>query len=254
MSLLPLLQDATGKLGGSLVLSTSSTGSSSADSAQLVNRLIIDSDGLASFTGSVALPTPSSSLTVAGTTALNILSVNGNTVFGTSSSQSLAVNAAATFSAAVTANAPLSVSAGNNFSALGSTVLGSSSNNALAVYASTTFAAPVIYNTPVAVTAGNTFNASGNVVVGSSSMNNLLVNANATFAGPATFNQAFQLFSNSTTAGSGVVLGFQRTGAAAAVATGFTLGSILFSGYDGSVQGPVAQMRSVFTVSAVRHP
>jgi len=56
------------------------------------------------------------------------------------------------------------------------------------------------------------------------------------------------LFSNSSTAASGAVLGFQRQNGAGAVTNGFVLGSILFSGYDGSVEGPTAQIRSVLTV------
>ena len=252
LGLLLLLQDATGKLGGSLVLSTSSTGSSSVSSGQLVDRLTIDSNGLATFTGSVALPAASSSLTVAGNTNLSTVSVTGNSVIGISSTQSLTINAATTFSAAITANAPLTVATDSNFSALGSTVLGNSSSNALAVYASTTFAAPVIATAPVTVTSGNAFSALGNVLIGSTNANSLLVNANATFNGAATFSQSVQLFSNSSTASSGAVLGFQRTIVAAAISTGFTLGGVLFSGYDGSVQGPIAQIRSVFTVSAMR--
>ena len=67
-----------------------------------------------------------------------------------------------------------------------------------------------------------------------------------------TFSAGFQMFSNSSTAASGAVLGFQRQNGAAAVTSGFVLGSILFSGYDGSVEGTTAQIRSVFTVSLLR--
>jgi len=77
----------------------------------------------------------------------------------------------------------------------------------------------------------------------------MLVNANASFTGAATFSQALQLYSNSSSAANGVVLGFQRQNGGSAVSSGFTLGSILFTAYDGSVQGPTAQIRSVMTVS-----
>ncbi len=83
----------------------------------------------------------------------------------------------------------------------------------------------------------------GNTTVGANSSNSLLVYANTTFK-----NQV-QLYSNISIPASGLVLGFQRQNAGSAVSSGFTLGSILFSGYDGSVQGPTAQIRSQFTVS-----
>jgi len=59
---------------------------------------------------------------------------------------------------------------------------------------------------------------------------------------------SFGLYSNNVTAAGGAVLGFQRQNGAGAVTSGFVLGSILFSGYDGSVQGSTAQIRSVLTV------
>ncbi len=45
------LQDSTGNWGGSLVFSTTTAGSSSSSSGQPVDRLTIDSSGLATFTG-----------------------------------------------------------------------------------------------------------------------------------------------------------------------------------------------------------
>ncbi|KAL3159983.1 hypothetical protein ABBQ38_010371 [Trebouxia sp. C0009 RCD-2024] len=199
-------QDGTGKWGGSLIFSTSAAGtSSSSSSTQLVDRLTIDSSGLATVSGSIAMPSPTGTLAVSGSTLMNTLSTSGNTAIGTTSSQTFVVNAA------------------------------------------TTFAATVIANAPVTLSAGNVFTASGNANIGSSNANSLMVNANATFAGSATFNQAFQLYSNSSSPGSCVVLGFQRQNSGAAVAAGFTLGSILFSGYDGAMQGATAQIRSVFT-------
>ena len=243
-----MAQDPAGKLGGSLSFSTSSSGSTSTGSGQLVNRMIIDSNGLVTISGSAAMPSPTSTLTVSGSTILNTLSTSGNTVIGASSSQALTVNAAASFTAAVTAAAPLSILASNSFSALGDATLGTDPSNTLSVNARTVFAAPVTCNAAVSVTAGNAFSALGNTTVGSSLANSMVVNASATFLGPATFNQALQLYSNSATAANGVVLGFQRANNRGAVTSGFTLGSILFSGYDGSVQGPTAQIRSTLTV------
>ena len=314
------MQDAAGKLGGSLIFSTSSTGSTSTGSGQLVDRLTIDSNGLATFASSISMLNPTGTLTVSGSALLNTLSTTGNTAIGTTSSQTLTINAATSFASAVTATAPVSITAGNNFNALGNAVIGTDSSNTLTVAAATTFRAAVTANAPVTVSTGNLFAAYGNIVlgtdngntvsisspttfsssasvtangnvvlgasstqtltvramstfaapltanaavtiaagntlsalgnatIGSSNANSLMVNANATFAGSATFSQAFQLYSNSSSPSSSSVLGFQRQNSAAAVGSGFTLGSILFSGYDGVVQGPTAQIRSVFTV------
>ncbi|KAL3159984.1 hypothetical protein ABBQ38_010372 [Trebouxia sp. C0009 RCD-2024] len=306
--------DTTGKWGGSLIFSTSTAGTSSTSSStQLVDRLTIDSSGLVTMAGSIAMPNPTSALIVSGNTLLNTLSTSGNTAIGTTSSQALSVNAATTFAAAVIANAPVSITAGNTLSALGNTVIGTTSSQILAVNAATTFAAPVIANAAVTVSAGNAFTASGNVALGTDSSNTVSVSSPTTFsssatltangnavlgAGPTqtltvkatttlaapvtanaaitisngnllsalgnvvvgtssantlaiyattTFNAGFQMYSNSATAGSGPVLGFQRQNNGGAVTSGFVLGSILFSGYDGSVQGPTAQIRSQFT-------
>ncbi len=50
-----LIQDATGSTGGSLILSTTTAGSTSSSSGQPVDRLTIDSSGLASFTAGQSL-------------------------------------------------------------------------------------------------------------------------------------------------------------------------------------------------------
>ena len=246
-----MLQDTTGKLGGSLVFSTTTTGSTSTGSSQLVDRMTIDSTGLASFAGSVAIPGASSTLTVMGSTLLTTLSTSGNTAIGTSGAQTLTVNSVTTLTstAPLTANAPVSITAGNALSALGNAVVGTNSSNTLSVSASSVFAAPVTATAAVSIAPGNAFSALGNTTIGSSPANSLLVSASSLFAAPATFSQALQLYGNSSTAASGVSLSFQRQNAGKAVVTGFTLGSILFSGYDGSVQGPTAQIQSVLTVS-----
>ncbi len=48
------LQDSTGNWGGSLILSTTTAGSTSSSSGQPVDRLTIDSSGLATFTAGQA--------------------------------------------------------------------------------------------------------------------------------------------------------------------------------------------------------
>ena len=260
-----VVQDATGSLGGSLILSTSAAGSTSASTSQPVDRLTVDANGLASFTGSVTLSNTSSTLTS-----------DGNTVLGTDGSHYLTVNAATTFAptATVTANAPVTlspsapltaqaaVSAGSTLTvagtmtASGNTVLGTANTNSLTVNAASTFdaattfatSAPITANAPIsansAVTVAGPFTATNNTTIGTNSSQTLTVNANTTFA------SSFQLYGNSSTPGSGAVLGFQRQNNGTAAIRGFTLGSILFSGYDGTAQQPTAQIRSQNTVSA----
>ncbi len=48
------MQDSTGNWGGSLILSTTTAGSTSSSSGQPVDRLTIDSSGLATFTAGQA--------------------------------------------------------------------------------------------------------------------------------------------------------------------------------------------------------
>ena len=267
------MQDAAGKLGGSLIFSTSSTGSTSTGGSQLVDRLTFDSNGLASLSGGLAMPNPTGTLTVTGNTLLNTLSCSGNTVLGTTSSQTLAVNAATTFAAPVIANAPVTVSASNAFTASGNVVLGTDSSNTVSVNSPTTFsssatltansntvlgagptqtltvkatatlAAPTTANAAVTISNGNLFSALGNVVVGTSSTNTLAIYATTTF------NTGFQMYSNSATASSSFVMGFQRQNNGAAVTSGFVLGRIVFTGFDDAVQGPTSQIRSEFTAS-----
>ncbi len=263
------MQDVTGSLGGSLMLSTSGTGSTSASNSQPTDRLIIDSDGLASFTGSVAL-----------SSTLSTLTASGNTILGTAGSQSLTVNAATTFAstAPITADAPVTLSASapltaqaaitasstmtvaGSFTASSNTVLGTDNTSSLTVSsaptfnAATTFAslAAITANAPIsaynAVTVAGLFTASGNSVLGTNNNQTLIINANTTFT------SSFLMYSNSPTPGSGAVLGFSRQNNGTAVASGFTLGSILFSGYDGASQGPTAQIRSVNIVSLSPRP
>jgi len=123
-------------------------------------------------------------------------------------------------------------------------VLGASGSQTLTVNAVTTFAstAPITANAAVTVNYGSVFSSLGNTVLGSNTSSTLLIYATTKFSA------GFQMISNSSTAASGAVLGFQRQNGASAVTSGFVLGSILFSGYDGSVEGSTAQIRSVFTV------
>lgn len=100
-----------------------------------MDRLTIDSSGLASFTGSLTLSSTSSSLTA-----------SGNTVLGSTGVQSLTVNAASSFAstAAFTASTALTAS--------GNVQLGASNGQMLTVPATASFSAPVTVASTMRVT------------------------------------------------------------------------------------------------------
>ena len=195
----------------------------------------------ASSSGPITMNAPvvaKSDLGISGTTVLG-----GNTTVGSNSSQSFDVNANTIFSstAPVTANAPVTVNA--------NTKLGSSSSHALTVQATSSFTAPVTVTAPMSVGPGSSFSALGNSVLGSDSSNTMTVSATANFISGMSA-RSVQLYSNSSAPRSAAALGFQRQIAGGAVPSGTTLGSILFSGYDGTVSGPTAEIRSQHTVSS----
>ena len=83
----------------------------------------------------------------------------------------------------------------------------------------------------------------GDVELGNSSSDYLVVHAASTFTGPVS------LYSDSTVLASSSVLRFQRRLNTAAVVTGTVLGAVLFTSWDGTTDGPSAQIQSVFMVS-----
>ena len=225
------LQDAAGQLGGSLVFSTSAAGS---NSPSLVDRLIIDSSGLANFSAGLVMTSTTSSA-----------NISGNTILGSTASNTLTVNAAAQFNAAVAAASALSVTGA--FVVSGSSTLGTSSSNMLTVNAVANFASAVAF--AAAVTANNAVSiaglltASGSSVLGTSSSNTLTVNA------AATFNAVVQVLGTSNTAATAPTLSYMRQyPSAAAAATNAVVGSAVYSRWDGSAYNPTAQIRSVYTV------
>jgi len=178
-------------------------------------------------------------------TAANALTVAGSTVLGTSGgSQSLTVNAAVTSFTSTASNA---VIVAGTFTAAGNTILGTANGSQSMIVNAANAVFTSAASNAVTVAGGLVVNGNasllGNTTIGTNSSNVLLVYANTTF------NNRMQLYSNSSSAAHGAVLGFQRQNSGSAVSSGFTLGSILFSAYDGSVQGPTAQIRSQFTVS-----
>ena len=167
------MQEPSGGWGGNLVFSTSSAGSSStALSGQLTDRLILDAQGLATFTGSVTLSSTASSLTVLGSTAL-----------GATATQTLTVNATSSFTAAAfftavtaTGNVLLSNTA-SSLTVLGSTALGATAAQTLVVNATSNFTSAATF---AALTA------SGNVFLNGGSSQSLTVQATSSFSAPVT--------------------------------------------------------------------
>lgn len=110
----------------------------------------------------------------------------------------------------------------------------------LQVYGATVFG-PITSNAALDANAGLTV--SGATVLGQTSSDLLTVNA------ATTFNEAqIMLYGSSTTAASAATLEFQRRVGTAAVTTGAVLGEMQFTGWDSTVFGLGAQIRSVFTV------
>ena len=103
------------------------------------------------------------------------LSVNGNTVLGSSSgSQTVTINSPMAVNAGVTVTGSLTASAvlATSLNVSGNTILGATSSQTVTIYAATNLAAPVTATAPVnaaAVTVTGTLTATGNAVLGSSS-------------------------------------------------------------------------------------
>ena len=130
------MQDATGNWGGSLIFSTTTAGST----GQLVDRLVIDSTGLATLAGGALLSGSSTSLTV-----------QGSTVLGSTSSQTLTVNAASSFAATA------SFTGNTSLTASGNVALNGGSSKTLTVQATSSFSAPVTVNSTMNVSGLGTF-------------------------------------------------------------------------------------------------
>ena len=267
------LQDAAGQLGGSLIFSTSAAGSNSS-SPSLVDRLTIDSSGLAEFSAGLIMTSNISYAiingnVILGTTASNTLIVNaaaqfnaavaaandlsvagafvvsGSSTLGTTSSNQLTINAASQFNAAVAAANNMNVA--GTLTASGSSTLGTSSSNFLTVNAAASFASTAMFAAAVtansAVNVASLLTASGNTVLGASSSNTLMVNA------AATFYAGLQLLGTSNTAAIAPAISYlRRYPSAAAAATNAVVGSAVYSRWDGSAYNPTAQIRSVYTV------
>lgn len=195
----------------------------------------------ASSSGPIVINAPiaaKSDLAVSGTTVLA-----GNTTVGSNSNQTLNINANTLFSptAPITANASVTLNA--------NTKVGSNSSQVLTVQATSSFTAPLTVAAPMSVIPGSSFSALGNAVLGSDSSNTMTVFATANFSSGLSA-RSLQFYSNSSSPSSAATLGFQKQSAGGAVTSGTTLGSMLFSGYDGTVLAPTAQIRSQHTVSS----
>lgn len=83
----------------------------------------------------------------------------------------------------------------------------------------------------------------GNAVFGNGSSDQLTINAAATFAGPADYR------GDDLSPASSPVIQFSRRLGSGPVTTGTVLGTLLFTGYDGTMDAAAAQIRSVYSVS-----
>ena len=142
------------------------------------------------------------------------LTVNGDAVLGSDSSDSVVVNGVTTFKSGVAFEGPVTLPSGTSVTP---------SSDQLVV--------------------NNLLTAGGSALLGTSSTDSLTVNAAATFFGPTNYR------SDSSTPATSSVIQFSRRLGANAVATGTVLGAVLFTGWDGATSGSTAQIRSVHTVS-----
>ena len=198
----------------------------------------------------------------ADTSLAGALAAHGDITLGDSNAQRLTVNAQTTFgssSGPITVNAPVAANsdlAVSGTTVLGNTIVGSNSSQSLTVNGNTIFSAPIAVNAPVTANAplsispGSRFFALGDSVLGSNSSNTMTVFATANFSAGMS-SRSLQLYSISSVASNSGALGFQRQANGGPVISGTTLGSILFSGFDGTVQAPTAQIRSQHTVSSL---
>ena len=141
------------------------------------------------------------------------MTVNGNTVLGTSgvATQTLTVYAGSTFYAAVIASTTLTVT--GTFTANGNAVLGATSSQALIVNAGSTFNAPVLANSDVNIAPAGILTARGNVVLGSLGNNrSLTVTARATVFNSSETGASVTVANTSTFAANGnVAVGTNRS-------------------------------------------
>lgn len=142
------------------------------------------------------------------------LTVNGNAVLGSDSSDSVVVNGVTTFKAGVAFQGPVTLPSGTSVSP---------SSDQLVV--------------------NSLLTAGGSAVIGTSSSDSMTVHAAAAFLGPVSYQ------SNSSTPATSSVIQFSRRLGTAAVATDTVLGALLFTGWDGATDASNAQIRSVHTVS-----
>lgn len=171
----------------------------------------------------------------------SMLNVSGSTVLGSDSMDTVTVNGVTIFKSAVAFQGPVLFPNGTTVPASGNTTLGSSSQDLLTVNALATFTAAVQVNTDLYV--NSLLTAGGSAVLGNNNSDQLIINAAATFYGPAGYRS-----DSSSVASSSVIQFFRRLGSGP-VTTGTVLGTLLFTGYDGAVDGTAAQIRSVYTVS-----
>ena len=134
-----------------------------------------------------ASTTLNNGLTANSATVTGALIVQGNTALGSTTAQTVTVNAVSTFQAAVTANSDMTVASPGTLTARGNVVLGSlGAGRSVTVSAATTLFNPSQAGASVTVAGTSSFAANNDVVIGTSRGNTLTVNSDSTFTGAVT--------------------------------------------------------------------
>ena len=176
-------------------------------------------------------------LTASSATVTGALTVRGNTALGLTSTQTVTVNAASTFQAALVANSDVTVNAAlraysatvsRDLSVQGNTALGLTSAQTVTVSAVSTFQAPVTANSDVTVLPAGTLTASGNVILGSMGAGRSV-----------TVSAATTLFNPSEAGASVTVAGASSFAANNNVVIGTTRGNTLTVNSDATFKGAV---------------
>lgn len=158
--------------------------------------------------------------------------INGNTIIGDTSTDTLTVNATSTFIGPVTLNGNLTVK--------GNTILGDASTDTLTVVATSTFSSPVTISSNLSVT--------GNTIIGDASTDTLVVNAGSTFNAPT------NVFTSGAQIGAGGTLVLQNANGGTTISNSTTEVKLALTSnnpvnfYDGST------LRSSITVNGIGLP
>lgn len=169
-----------------------------------------------------------------------VLNVTGTAILGSARTDALQVNAAATFNSPVSFASSISLPPGTTLNATSDTHIGTSSDDQLTVNAASVFLAALQAEDEVQI--GNLLQVQGDTILGNDSSDECLVHCAASFQGPV------DLLNTDRLPNSASVIAFQRKLGDSPVTTSTLMGEVLFSGWDGAVQGSGASIQAVYTV------